>query len=87
MGAEGEAILLYLDLAGIAVSTGSACASGSLDPSHVLLAIGLEAEQAHGSIRMSMGRDNTREDIDYVVDNLLETISRVRKMSSAYMHK
>jgi len=86
-GAEGEAILLYLDLAGIAVSTGSACASGSLDPSHVLLAMGLEAEQAHGSVRMSMGRSTTREDVDYVVENLEEVIARVRRMSSAYMRK
>jgi cysteine desulfurase len=84
-GAEGEAILLYLDLAGIAVSTGSACASGSLDPSHVLLALGLQAEQAHGSIRISLGRDNTKEDADYVVNNLVEIIAKVRKMSSAYM--
>ncbi|MFH1368475.1 MAG: cysteine desulfurase family protein [Elusimicrobiota bacterium] len=84
LGAEGEAILLYLDLAGIAVSTGSACASGSLAPSHVLLAMGLEAEQAHGSIRMSLGRDTTEKDIDYTLKNLIEIIAKVRKMSSAY---
>lgn len=87
MGAEGEAVLLYLDLAGIAVSTGSACASGSLDPSHVLLATGLEAEQAHGSIRLSMGRDTTEKDVDYVLKSLIEVIGKVRKMSSAYKHQ
>ncbi|HOM29932.1 MAG TPA: cysteine desulfurase family protein [Deltaproteobacteria bacterium] len=83
-GAEGEAILLYLDLAGIAVSTGSACASGSLDPSHVILATGLSPECAHGSIRISMGRENTMEDVDYFLDVLPGVISRIRKMSSAY---
>ncbi len=83
-GAEGEASLLYLDLEGIAVSTGSACASGSLDPSHVLLAMGLEAESAHGSIRISMGRDTTKEDIEYVVEKLESVIGRIRDMSTVY---
>ncbi len=83
-GAEGEAILLYLDMAGIAVSTGSACASGSLDPSHVLLAIGLPVERAHGSIRISMGRCNTMEDVEYVLATLPEVIATVRRMSTAY---
>lgn len=86
-GAEGEAILLYLDLEGIAVSTGSACASGSLDPSHVLLAIGLSAERAHGSIRISMGRDNTMEDVEYLIDKLSSVIKRIRSMSTAYTTK
>jgi cysteine desulfurase len=81
-GAEGEAILLYLDLQGIAVSTGSACASGSLDPSHVLIACGLPAEQAHGSIRMSLGRDTTGQDIDRVARTLAKVIKRVRGFSS-----
>lgn len=83
-GAEGEAILLYLDLEGIAVSTGSACASGSLDPSHVLLATGIGAEFAHGSIRMSMGRENTQEDIEYVIDRMPKVIGKIRDMSTVY---
>lgn len=83
-GIEGEAILLYLDLEGIAVSTGSACASGSLDPSHVLLASQIPVEQAHGSIRMSLGRDNTLEEIEYVIEKLTAVIKKVRSISSAY---
>jgi cysteine desulfurase len=83
-GSEGEAMLLYLDIEGIAVSTGSACASGSLDPSHVLLATGIGAEQAHGAIRFSMGRETTEPDIDYVIEKLPAVINKVRSMSSAY---
>ncbi len=83
-GAEGEAILLYLDLEGIAVSTGSACASGSLDPSHVILATGVPMECAHGSIRIGLGRENTREEVEYVLDVLPRVIERIRGMSSAY---
>lgn len=83
-GAEGESILLYLDLEGIAVSTGSACASGSLDPSHVLLATGASAEYAHGSIRISLGRDNTRDDIQYVLNVLPKVIKKIRNMSTVY---
>lgn len=83
-GAEGEAILLYLDMEGIAVSTGSACASGSLDPSHVLLSTGISAELAHGSIRFSMGRSTTVAEIKYVLDVLPKVIDKVRKMSTAY---
>ncbi|MDD5634671.1 MAG: IscS subfamily cysteine desulfurase [Candidatus Omnitrophica bacterium] len=86
-GAEGESILLYLDLEGIAVSTGSACASGSLDPSHVLLACGLSAEKAHGSIRISTGRETKEEDIERVIDILPRVIKKIRKMSSAYREK
>ncbi|UZJ41755.1 cysteine desulfurase [Prosthecochloris sp. SCSIO W1101] len=84
-GAEGEAIMLYLDLQGIAVSTGSACASGSLDPSHVLLATGSSPERAHGSIRISMGRETTMEDIGYMLDVLPGIIKRIRSMSTAYI--
>ncbi len=83
-GAEGEAILLYLDMEGLAVSTGSACASGSLDPSHVLLSTGISAELAHGSIRMSLGRSTTLVEITYVLDVLPRVIDKVRKMSTAY---
>jgi cysteine desulfurase len=83
-GAEGEAILLYLDLAGIAVSTGSACSSGSLEPSHVLLATGVDAELAHGSIRFSTGRESTAAEIDYVLEILPAVIAKVRKMSTVY---
>lgn len=86
-GAEGEAILLYLDLAGIAVSTGSACSSGSLDPSHVILATGVSAERAHGSIRFSLGRENTEEDVDYVLEKLPQIMSKIRRMSTAYGSK
>jgi cysteine desulfurase len=79
---EGESILLYLDLEGICVSTGSACSSGSLDPSHVILATGTTAEAAHGSIRFSLGRDNTEEDVDYVLDKLSMIIKKLRAMST-----
>ena len=79
---EGESILLYLDLEGIAVSTGSACASGSLDPSHVLMATGMPVERAHGSIRMSLGRENTMDDVDYVVEKLGTVIRKIRAMST-----
>lgn len=81
---EGESLLLSLDMVGIAGSSGSACTSGSLDPSHVLLSIGLEHEIAHGSLRLSLGSFNTEEDVDYVVENLIEIVDRLRKMSPLY---
>jgi cysteine desulfurase len=81
-GAEGEAILLSMDLAGIEASTGSACASGSLDPSHVLLAIGAGPELAHGSIRFSLGLGVSEADIDYVVETVAAIIKRLRSMST-----
>jgi cysteine desulfurase len=81
---EGESFLLMLDMKGIAASSGSACTSGSLDPSHVLLAIGLEHEVAHGSLRITLGEDNTEEDIDYLLEVLPEIVSRLREMSPLY---
>jgi cysteine desulfurase len=80
-GIEGESLLLSLDEKGIAASTGSACSSKKLMPSHVLMAIGLNEVQAHGSLRISLGRDNTNEDIDYVCDSLGVTIQRLREIS------
>lgn len=81
LGIEGESLLLHLDLAGIAASSGSACASASLDPSHVLLAIGLPHEVAHGSVRLSIGDLNTEEDIDYILEKLPKIVSMLRSMS------
>ncbi len=78
---EGEAMVLYLDAKGIYISTGSACTSGSLDPSHVILGIGLPYEAAHGSLRISMGQKTTKEDIDYVVSVLPGIVEKLRSIS------
>ena len=81
---ESESILLHLDFKGIAASSGSACTSGSLDPSHVLLAIGVSHEHANGSVRLSLCEENTMEEADYVVDSLVEIVGRLRAMSPLY---
>lgn len=81
---EGESLLIMLDMKGICASSGSACTSGSLDPSHVLLAIGLPHEIAHGSLRMTLSEETTKEDIDYVIDNLKDIVSKLRSMSPLY---
>ena len=81
---EGESLLIMLDQNGICASSGSACTSGSLDPSHVLLAIGLPHEIAHGSLRLTLSEDTTREDLDYVVDKLKMIVERLRSMSPLY---
>ncbi len=81
---EGESLLLMLDMKGISASSGSACTSGSLDPSHVLLAIGLKHETAHGSLRVTFGNSNTIEDADKIVDELKVIVARLREMSPLY---
>ncbi|MGI6669368.1 MAG: cysteine desulfurase NifS [Acetivibrionales bacterium] len=81
---EGESLLLMLDMKGIAASSGSACTSGSLDPSHVLLAIGLPHELAHGSLRITFGEENSDEDVDYLLDVLPPIVQRLREMSPLY---
>lgn len=84
---EGESLLLYLDARGICASSGSACTSGSLDPSHVLLAIGLPPEIAHGSLRVTFGDDNEKGDVDFLVEALVEIVEKLRKMSPLYEEK
>lgn len=81
---EGESLLIMLDMKGICASSGSACTSGSLDPSHVLLAIGLPHEIAHGSLRLTLGDETTKEDLDYVVGSLKEIVQNLRNMSPLY---
>jgi cysteine desulfurase len=81
---EGEAMLLNLDLKGIAVSSGSACSSGSLEPSHVLMAMGIPHEIAHGSLRFTLGRSTTEADVEYVVSSLVDIVAKLREMSPLY---
>lgn len=83
-GIEGESLLLYLDLAGICASSGSACTSGSLDPSHVLLALGIPVEIAHGSLRISLDETNTLEEVDYIAEKLPGIVERLREMSPVW---
>ncbi len=85
-GVEGESLLLMLDMKGVCASSGSACTSGSLDPSHVLLAIGLKHEVAHGSLRLSLSENNTEEDVDYILEVLPPIIDRLREMSPLWEH-
>ncbi len=85
-GVEGESLLLMLDMKGICASSGSACTSGSLDPSHVLLSIGLKHEVAHGSLRLSLSENNTEEDVDYIIECLVPIIDRLREMSPLWEH-
>lgn len=84
---EGEALLINLDMVGIAISTGSACSSGSLDPSHVLMAMGIPIEVIHGSLRFSFGHDNTMEDVEYVMKHLPRIINTVREISPLWDNK
>ncbi len=81
---EGESLLLSLDMKGIAASSGSACTSGSLEPSHVLMAMGLDHQTAHGSLRLTLGKNNTEAEVDYVLEVLPEIVGRLRQMSSVY---
>lgn len=81
---EGESLLIMLDMKGICASSGSACTSGSLDPSHVLLAIGLPNDIVHGSLRMTLGEENTKEQMDYVVEQVKDIVKRLRQMSPSY---
>ena len=83
-GIEGESLLLLLDRKGIAASSGSACTSGSLDPSHVLLAIGLPHEVAHGSLRLSVGEYNTDEEMAYIVENVRQVVAYLRSISPVW---
>ena len=83
-GVEGEALLLWLDMSGICASSGSACTSGSLDPSHVLLSIGLPHEIAHGSLRLTLGEQNTEEDVDYIIETVTQVVGTLRAMSPVW---
>ncbi len=84
---EGESLLLWLDMSGISASTGSACSSKSLEPSHVLLSIGVDIEDAHGSLRFSLSKDNTKEDVEAIINAVKESVERLRMMSPIYPGK
>ena len=77
-------MLIMLDMKGICCSSGSACTSGSLDPSHVLLAVGMKHEEAHGSLRMTLSEENTQEELDVVVESIKQSVTRLREMSPLY---
>ena len=81
---EGEALVIALDLKGVAVSTGAACSSGAIEPSHVLTAMGLSGDRARASIRFSLGKQNTAEDVDLLLDLLPDTVARLRELSPVY---
>ena len=83
-GVEGEALLLHLDARGICASSGSACSSASLDPSHVLLAIGLPHAIAHGSLRLSLGAENTEADVDYILKEVPQVVAYLRELSPVW---
>lgn len=82
---DGEALLLNLDMNGICASTGSACSSGSSNPSHVLLAIGVPDDIAKGSLRITLGKENTKEDVDYLIESLIRIVDKLRNMSPEYL--
>ena len=84
---EGESLVLYLDMEGICTSTGSACSTGSLDPSHVLMTIGLSHEVSHGSLRVTLGRFNTEEEVDYIIETLPKVVEKLRSMSPVWNRK
>lgn len=84
---EGESLVLYLDMEGICTSTGSACSTGSLDPSHVLMAIGLSHEVSHGSLRVTLGRFNTEEEVNYIIETLPKVVEKLRSMSPVWNRK
>ncbi len=84
---EGESLVLYLDMEGVCASTGSACSTGSLDPSHVLMAIGLSHETAHGSLRLTLGRFNTEKDVDVILEKLPQVVDKLRAMSPVWNRK
>ncbi len=86
-GVEGESLLLWMDMSGICASSGSACTSRSLDPSHVLLSIGLPHEIAHGSLRLSLGRYNTEQDVDYILNNVPQIVQKLRAMSPIWENR